>query len=137
MDDMVLTALTQRRAELIVEAKAAEAAKRRLLADIEHIDGAIRTYNAAYRPRKVEISRGKRVELARGALGILREATAPMTLRELAAAILARAGHDPRDSKLVASRMNRLRTALNRQRANGAVRSLTGDGQLLLWEVTK
>jgi hypothetical protein len=60
-----------------------------------------------------------------------------MTLRDLTLAVMAQQGHDSQDRKLVASRLTRVRNALYRQRSNGAVRSLPGLGQAVLWEVAK
>jgi hypothetical protein len=137
MTDSVLTSLLARRTELAKEAKAADAALRQLLANIGHLDAAIAIYDPAKRPRKVQFSRAQRTDVSRTALGILRQATAPMTLRDLTLAVMAQQGHDSQDRKLVASRLTRVRNALYRQRSNGAVRSLPGLGQAVLWEVAK
>ena len=51
MTDLVLATLTKRRAELAAEAHAADAALRRILTEIDHMDGAIRLCDPAYRPR--------------------------------------------------------------------------------------
>jgi hypothetical protein len=74
MTDPVLTGLSKRRAELAAEAVATDAALRRILADIEHIDGAIRACDPAYRPRKIQLNRAAYVDVPGTALGILRQA---------------------------------------------------------------
>jgi hypothetical protein len=82
MADQVSAELVKRRAELANEAKAADATLTRLLADIEHIDGAIRVYDPAYLAKKVQFTRAPRADLTKGALDVLRQAAAPMSLRE-------------------------------------------------------
>jgi len=137
MDSAVLTALNKRQADLLKEAKAADAVTRKLRADIDHIDGAIRTYDPAYRARKPQLTRAKRTDLSRSALDTLRRATGPMTLRDLTLATMARTGLDKRDGKEVYARMNRLRTILNRQQENAVVRQTLGAGLAALWEVVR
>jgi hypothetical protein len=130
---LVLSALTKRRAELVAEAQAADAALRRILADIDHMDGAIRLGDPAYRPRKVHVNRAEFVDVSRTALGILRQATEPMTLRDITYGIMAKQGADQGDVKAVRSMLERVRLALTRQRASGTLRSLPGPGQLVLF----
>ena len=98
MTDYVLDGLAKRRAELIADAKAADATLRRLLDDIAHIDGAIRIYDPTYRPRKVRLTRAQYVGTMRTALTILRSATAPMTLRDITLRVIAEQGRDQGDA---------------------------------------
>jgi hypothetical protein len=135
MTDLVLAGLSKRRSELLAEAKAADATLRRVLTDIEHIDSAMRLCDPAYRPRKVIVSRAEFVDVSRTALGILRQATAPMTARDITYGVMAKQGGDPTDTKAVRSMIERVRVALLRQRKNGTLRSEQGPGQLVLWEV--
>ncbi len=135
MTDIVLASLTKRRAEMVAEAKTVDASLRRILNDIDHLDGAIRTYDAAYKAPKTNLSRAKRVEVSRIALNILRQAGAPMTLRDVTMAVMAQQGHDTSDAKKVQQRQDKVRAVLLRQRKNGALRPMPGVGQLVLWEV--
>lgn len=137
MTDIILTGLVKRRADLLKEAKCVEAGLRRLLTDIEHVDGAIRTYDPAYRPRKVVLRRAKRVDLVRTALDVLRQAKAPMTVREVTMAVMSRTGRDAADKKLIGKMIERVRVALLRQGKAGVVRSEQGPGQFVLWEVAR
>jgi hypothetical protein len=136
MTDRVVASLAIRRLELVAEAKAADAALRRILSDIEHLDGAMRLCDPAYRPRKVHLSRAAYVDASRTALGILRQATTLMTLRDITDGVMAKQDMDQADAKAVQAMMEKVRVALGRQRANGTLRSLPGPGQLVLWEVT-
>lgn len=135
MADPILAALTARRAELIAEARAADAMLRRLLADIEHLEEAMRVYDPVNRPRKVQINRAQAVDISRTSLNILRQAKTPMPLRDIAFAVLATQSKDQTDAKLVQAVVERVRMALIRQRNVGTLRSIPGPGQLLLWEV--
>jgi hypothetical protein len=143
MTEFVVTALMKRRAELLKEVQAADATLRRLLDDVEHVDGAIRTFDPAYRARKV-----KAVPLphtSRGTLVILRNAKEPMSVRDIALRILADQGRDATDAKLVASTAGHTRSALSRYRRIGAVRPVEGSvsgrggglGAGMLWEVVR
>ena len=135
MTDYVLDGLAKRRAELIADAKAADATLRRLLDDIAHIDGAIRIYDPTYRPRKVRLTRAQYVGTMRTALTILRSATAPMTLRDITLRVIAEQGRDQGDAKLVREMIERVRTALLRQRRNGVVIAEQESGQPQVWRV--
>ncbi len=53
MSNPIVSSLLTRRAELLREAKAADATLRRLLDDIAHVGGTIRTYDPAYRAPKI------------------------------------------------------------------------------------
>lgn len=137
MTDPVLAGLSKRRAELLAEAKAADATLRRLLDDIAHVDGAIRIYDPTYRPHKVRLSRAARVGTSRIMLAILRAAKAPMTLRDITLRIMTEEGRDRDDSKLVREMMERVRIALLRQRRAGAVQSAGEPGQLAVWGIVR
>jgi hypothetical protein len=135
MTDPTMTGLAKRRAELTAEAHATDAALRRILTDIEHLDRAMLLCDPAYRPRKVIVSRAEFVDVSRTALGILRQATAPMTTRDITYAFMAKSGMDQADAKVVRSTIERVRLALLRQRKNGTLRSEQGPGLMVLWEV--
>jgi hypothetical protein len=135
MTDFVLTSLGKRRAELIAEAKTADTTLRRLLDDIAHIDGAIRTYDPTYRPRKIKLARAQYVGTMRAALTILRGTNAPMTLRDIAVRVIAEQGRDQGDAKLIREMIERVRTALLRQRRNGVVVAEQEPGQVQVWRV--
>jgi len=109
---------------------------RRLMSNIEHLDGAIRLYDQAYKPRKVVLRRGQRVGISRTALEVLRDAKAPKGLRELRLAVLTKLGRGT-GPKAVSKVMERVRTALLRQQKAEAVQSTEGPGLAWLWEVVR
>jgi hypothetical protein len=135
MPNPIVCSLLTRRAELLREAKAADATLRRLLDDIAHVDGTIRTDDPAYRAPKI-----RAVPLphhSRGALAILRDAKAPMLVKDIAVRMLTEEGRDPKDPKMVRTMVACMRNTLGRHRKMGTVRSAPGPGQSVLWEVAR
>ena len=137
MIDIVLVGLTNRRAYLYAEIQAADAALRKMLTDLDHLDAAIRLYDAGYKAPKVRISRAKRVEFSRLALDLLREAKEPMLVRDITLQIMRRAGMDATDRRSFQYALDKVRVVLSRQRHTGTLRSIPAAGQLVLWEVAK
>ena len=72
-----------------------------------------------------------------GVLSILRQATEPMTTRDIALEMLVTRAPDKDDQKLLALMTKRVGLALRLQRLNSIVRSLSGPGQFMLWEITR
>jgi len=71
-------------------------------------------------------------ELTRGILDTLRDATAPMTSREVAQSILSLAGHDARDRSLMTAHTRRVSKALRVLKMDWSVRGVAdGRGNLL------
>jgi hypothetical protein len=135
MADPVLSALVTRRAELVAEAKVTDAKLAQLLTDIEHIDGAMRTFDAKHQSIKVRLERGRHVSLSRTVLGVLRQASGPLAVRDIALQVMEKRGKDQKDAKAVRATIDATRAVLLHQRKNGTLRSEQGPGQLVLWEV--
>jgi len=143
MTDYVLAGLTKRRAELTGEADALQLRLAQIGTDVGHLDAVIRQFDPDYdlgsiRPKRL---RGPDVagrgEMSRFILGVLREATEPVTTQEVARRLMTERGQDMEDRRLVAQTMKRVGMALSRQKANGAVRSEQGTGQAVMWEVVR
>jgi len=143
MTDFVLAGLTKRRAELTGEAHTLKARLAQIGIDVGHLDAVIRQFDPDYdlasiRPKR---SRGPdiagRGEMSRFILGVLREATEPVTTQEVTRRLMTERGQDMEDRRLVAQTTKRVGMALSRQKANGAVRSEQGAGQLVLWKVVR
>lgn len=106
---MVIEALIQRR-----ESMAAE--MRQLRDNIHHLDVVIKMFEgASTKPRK------QRGEVTRAMLNILREATAPMTAREIA--------------EKMGTEVNRVGVALSLQRRRGTVKASGEAGSAYAWEI--
>jgi hypothetical protein len=61
------------------------------------VDGVIRVYDPAYRPAKIRAISLQ--HYSRGALAVLRDAKAPMPIREIVRRLLADQVRDPHDPK--------------------------------------
>ncbi len=137
MTDPVLASLTTRRAELVAEAKKAEATLNRLLEDIDHIDGAIRLYDPAYRRPKLVLRRAEHGSMVRAALSVLRQASEPLTLRNVTLGVMVELGLDTKNHNLVSANVEKVRSLLVRQMKAGVARTMNGDGPAVLWEVNR
>ncbi len=135
-DDAILDGLVKRRAELIAELRALETAQRRLLDDVGHLDGAIKVYDRTYQPRKLHAP-PLPPHNSRGVLAVLREATAPMSVREIVLAVLAKQGKDVASNKVIRDMAPKVRSGLSRYRKAGTVRSEQGEGKAALWVVVR
>jgi hypothetical protein len=88
----------------------------------------------AFRPPEDWAHRG---EMTRTVLSILRQAVEPMTSRDIAIEMLMNRALNAQDQKLLALMVKRVGVALRLQRNNSVVRSLTGPGQFMLWEIER
>jgi hypothetical protein len=77
----------------------------------------------------------KRDALSRAVLGMLRQATEPMTTRDVALELLVSRALDQSDKRLLRLMSKRVGVALRIQRDRGVLRSEQGPGQYLLWKV--
>lgn len=141
MTDYVLTGLTKRRAALAGEADALRSRLAQIGADMGHLDAVIRQFDPEYdlaairpkRPRGPDVAgRGER---SRELLTVLREAGEPVAVAEIVRRMMARAGQDGEDRRLVRTLAKRV--ALARQAQRGIVRSEQGPAQLMVWEVVR
>jgi len=139
MTDYVLAGLTKRRAEMTGEADMLKARLAQIGTDLGHLGAVIRQFDPDYdlatirpkRPRGLDIA--GRGEMSRFILGVLREATEPVTTQEVTQRLMTERGQDVEDRRLVTQTMKRVGMALSRQKANGAVRLEHGAGQAVLW----
>jgi ISXO2-like transposase domain len=144
MTDYVLTGLVKRRAELAGEIEATHDRLRKMIEDLEKLDSVILQFDPlhqveaikpkAFRPPSDWSHRG---EMTKTVLSILRQATEPMTTRDIALEMLVTRALDKDDQKLLASMTKRVGVALRLQRLNAIVRSSSGPGQLMLWEIAR
>lgn len=144
MTDHVISALTKRRATLAGDIEATHERLRKLVDDLENLDQTIRQFAPdfqvetirpkAFRPPADWAHRG---QMSRVILSILRQATEPMTTRDVALEMLVTRAMDPSDQRMLRTMLRRVGTALRMQRDNGAVRSKQGTGQFVLWEVAR
>lgn len=134
-----VSGLLQKRADLFNEAERI----RDRLAEIRNDIGAMdRTLNvlgyagdldAAMPRQKREVIFG-RGELSKAIYGELREATEPLSSRDIARSIVAMRGEDARDRKYLSELTKRVSKALRGMREEGQVRSVQNRNSNLMWE---
>lgn len=144
MTDYVLQGLIKRRAELAGEIEATHERLRKMIDDLEKIDSVILQFDPqhdvegikpkAFRPPEDWAHRG---EMTRTVLSILRQSVEPMTTRDIALEMLVSRALNKDDQKLLALMVKRVGVALRIQRNNGIVRSTSGPGQFMLWEIAR
>jgi hypothetical protein len=144
MNAFVLSGLVKRRAELAGDIEKTHEALRKMVLDLENIDATILQFDPdfrvetiqpkAFRPPKDWSNRG---QMSRIILSILRQASEPLTTRDIALQLLVERALDKSDQRLLRIMTKRVGVALRGQKENGVVRSDQGPGQYMLWEVAR
>jgi hypothetical protein len=141
---LVLAGLIKRRAQLAGDIEAAHEALRRMVLDLENLDATILQFDPGYRvesirpkafrPPKDWANRG---EMTRICLSVLRQASEPLTSRDIAYQLLTERALNRDDQRLLRVMRSRVATALRLQRDKGVVKSAQGPGQYILWEINR
>jgi hypothetical protein len=144
MNAFVVSGLVKRRAELAGDIEKAHEALRRMVQDLENLDATILQFEPdfkvetikpkAFRPPKDWSNRG---QMTRIVLSILRQASEPLTSRDVALQMLTERALNRDDLRLLRLMTKRVGVALRLQRDNGVVRSEQGPGQYMIWEINK
>jgi hypothetical protein len=144
MNSFVIAGLVKRRAELAGDIEKAHEALRAMVLDLENLDATILQFDPdfkvetikpkAFRPPKDWSNRG---QMTRICLSILRQATEPLTARDIALQLLTERALNREDQKLLRLMTKRVGVALRGQRDKGAVKSDQGPGQYILWEIKR
>jgi hypothetical protein len=144
MTDYVLTGLVKRRAELAGEIEETHNRLRKMIEDLEKTDSVILQFDPSH---QVEAIRPKafrppsdwshRGEMTKTVLSILRQAAEPLTSRDIALELVVTRALDKDDQKLLPLMTKRVGVTLRLQRVNGVVRSASGTGQYMVWEIAR
>jgi hypothetical protein len=135
MTDFIVSGLLKRRAELATEAKRLNDELSKVLSNLDHIDGVIRQFDETKSLRRVRLTKpAPRGDMTKTVLGILRVATAPMTVREIACAVMSEKGWDQNDRKRLNRLVEQVRVTLIRQAGHGSVEGRE-DGDRKIWRV--
>jgi hypothetical protein len=144
MNDLVVSGLVKRRAALAGEIEAAHEGLRKMVADLESLDATIVQFDPNF---KVETIKPKgfrppsdwsnRGQMSRIILSTLRQASEPLTSRDIALQLLVERALDKSDLRLLRLMTKRVGVALRIQRDNGAVKCDQGPGQYMLWEIAR
>ena len=144
MNAFVLSGLVKRRAELAGDIEKTHEALRKMVLDLENIDATILQFDPdfrvemirpkAFRPPKDWANRG---QMSRIILSILRQASEPLTSRDIALELLVERALDKSDQRLLRLMTKRVGVALRGQRDKSIVRSIQGPGQYNVWEIDR
>jgi hypothetical protein len=144
MNAFVVSGLVKRRAELAGDIEKAHESLRQMVLDLENLDATILQFEPgvkvetirpkAFRPPKDWSNRG---QMTRIVLSILRQASEPLTSRDIALELLVERALDKNDQRLLRLMTKRVAVALSGQRAKNVVRSIQGPGQYNVWEIAR
>lgn len=137
--------LVAKRAEIAGQIDAARAALQRLIVDLDHIDAAIRLFDPDYdvagiRAKTYPVAQvTRRGDSIRQILGLLRQASEPMTTKQIALQVMAARGQHTEDAALVVTITRRVGASLRSYRDNGTIRSIKDGryGKYDLWEIAR
>jgi hypothetical protein len=129
MNEFVLNGLVKRRSELAGEIEAVHEALRKMVTDLENLDATIVQFDPDF---KVETIKPKgfrppsdwsnRGQMSRIILSTLRQASEPLTSRDIALQLLVERALEKSDLRLLRLMTKRVGVALRIQRENGVVR---------------
>ena len=138
-DPHVVTALVKKRSELSGDIQTAQAKLRQMVLDLERLDATLLMFDPDYRIEAIKPKAfrppedwSKRGEMTRLILGILRQASEPLTARDVALQLIAERALEPSD-KMVRLMTKRCGVALRGQRDRGVASSTQGPGMSVLW----
>jgi hypothetical protein len=144
MNEFVISGLVKRRAALAGEIEATHETLRKMVLDLENLDATIVQFDPNF---KVETIKPKgfrppsdwsnRGQMSRIILSILRQASEPLTSRDIALELLVERALDKSDQRLLRLMTKRVGVALRGQRDKSVVRSIQGPGQYNVWEIDR
>ncbi|MEX0851813.1 MAG: hypothetical protein WD036_00805 [Bauldia sp.] len=144
MDTFVLSGLVKKRAQLAGDIENAQTDLQRMIRDLENLHATIRLFDADYdipaiKPKSFRPpdNWSKRGEMTRIILNVLRQASEPLTTRDVAFQVMAERALDTGDVRLLRLMTKRCGVALRYQRDKGLVRSAQGPCQYHTWEIAR
>jgi hypothetical protein len=140
----VVSALVRKRAELAGDIELAHERLRQMILALENLDATLLMFDPRYRVESIKPKAfrppkdwSNRGQMTRICLSILRQASEPMTSRDIAVQLLIERALDRDDHRLLRLMTKRVGVALRGQREKGAVRAEQGPGQYVLWELAR
>ena len=141
----VLHGLLRKRAEIVDKIEENQLDRRKLLADLAHVDGAICLFSpdidlGAIKAKTIRFGNwSPKGAVTRPLYDALREAKGPLTANAIAMKIITAKGLDVEDPEVLRSMFKRVRFCLRDQRNRGFVRNtaVVGDEQLLEWVLVR
>ncbi len=140
-EPLVLTALYRKYAEVLGELKRSEVRSDSLSADLAHLAATIRLFKADFSPDAIHpklpktpsrwLPRGQTIQTA---IEVLKDASRPLTARQIAEQIIERRGITDKDPKTLKAIANTIRTTLAARRGNGII---AHDTHPKVWEIDR
>jgi hypothetical protein len=141
-NEHVISGLIGKRAELAARIENLQGQLKQSVIEMDHIDAALRIFHPdidleAITPRRVpNAHHAFRGEVSRIVLETLRKTGRPMTTRALTDSVMSERGLDVNDARLHRLMQQRVGACLNHwRRVRGALKSTSGPGGMLIWEV--
>lgn len=142
-DPHVIKAFAKKRAELSGDIQNTQAKLRQMILDLERVDATLLMFDPDYRIESIKLKAfrppedwSERGQMTRLVLGILRQASEPMTARDVAIQLVAERALDQSDEKLLRLMTKRCGVPLRGQRDKGVARSQQGPGMSVLWQLS-
>ncbi len=140
----VITGLVKRRAELTGQIEHTHQTLKKLIADLENLDATILQFKPDYRVESIKpkgvrppADWANRGEMTRIIFSILRQASEPLTSRDIALELMTSRALDTGDARLLRLMTKRVGVALRGQRDRNTVQSTQGSGQYMLWQIVR
>jgi hypothetical protein len=139
----VLHALTRKRAEIAGQIEHNQLTLRHLIAELDHVDATIRIFNptidiGAIRSKPVPPRHTAfKGEVTRIVLKMLRQATEPLTSRDIALQLMKERGLNPDDRELSVIMVKRVCACLRVHKQKGIIRNVVSLGNLQGWEIVR
>ena len=137
----VVAALVRRRSELSGEIERSQQQLRQMIMALEHLDKTLLMFAPEYKIEGIKPKQfrapsewSKRGEMKRRVLEILREATLPMTSRDIAMVMISERGLE-QDEATIRTMSRRCAETLRLQRLRGVAHCYEGPGFCLLWQL--
>lgn len=137
----VIAALARRRSELSGEIERSQQQLRQMIMALEHLDKTLLMFAPDYKIEGIKPKQfrapsdwSKRGEMKRRVLEILRDATLPMTSRDIALVMISERGLE-QDEGTVRTMSRRCAETLRLQRLRGIANCYEGPGFCLLWQI--
>ena len=142
-DPHVITALARKRSELSGDIQTTQTKLRQMVLDLERLDATLLMFDPDYRIEAIKPKAfrppedwSKRGQMTRLILGILRQASEPLTARDVALQLIAERALEPTD-KIIRLMTKRCGVALRGQRDKGVAVSNEGPGMSVVWELAQ
>ena len=138
----VISGLVKRRATLSGDIGRMQRRLKQMLRDLEALDATIRLFDADYpieaikaKERRPPSNWTTRGEFTRLIFNVLRQASEPLSTRDIAREVMALKRMDIADLRAVTSMRERVGYILRKKRRSGDLRSHQGPDQLMFWEL--